>query len=124
MTYSDVKTIVISVEEKPLTGKHKTGLNCAACVYATRIPKNMDYKANGSEAQLNKFKRSWKGCYGQFVNAHKEGDEVADFYRSINNGKCMRLKDPSVEDLDEVMNNIVENDQYKCERYNVTKFTD
>ena len=104
LTYSNMTTIVISVRDFP--ERH----GCLSCKYACRIPKNMDYKANGSEEQLKKFQRSFKGCRGQFKNAHAEGDEVADFYRSINKGKCIRLKDPSVEALDQVLDKIVEND--------------
>ena len=119
--YNSVTTIVISVQEtvtncKPcaelaLKGKKRVcAMNCLSCAYACRIPKNMDYKANGSESQLKKFQSSFKGCREQFINAHAEGDEVADFYRSINNGKCMRLKDPSAEALDDVLNAIVADD--------------
>ena len=60
---------------------------------------------------MKKFsKESFRGCREQFKDAHAEGDEIADFYRSINNGKCRRLKDPSAEELDEILNEIVADD--------------
>ena len=58
LTFNQMTTIVISVKDLP----ERNG--CLSCAYACRIPKNMDYKANGSEEQLKKFKSSFKGCRG------------------------------------------------------------
>ena len=98
--FSNVRTIVISVQAG--------GARCDSCAYSSRLLKNVDYKKAKTYQDPDKFTKNFRGCRRQFDNAHAEADQVEELYRQLGNGKCLRLKNPTVEALDNVLCPIIE----------------
>ena len=99
-------TLVISVEDGN-TGKIN---DCKSCAYSyfTKELSDCDFKRLSHHDAVERYKRSYNGCKGQFKNTHKEGDEVEQFYKRISGGCCVRMKDPTFAELDEQMKSYVQ----------------
>ena len=106
--FSRVTSIVISVQESADNTDKSQKLpstsftNCKSCLFTCHIPDEVDPLSLAPE------KKRFRGCQGQFLKAHTEANEVVKFYKEISRGKCTWLRDPTIEELDKCLNDVIE----------------